>query len=61
VGEGVQTVRCEVRGVPSSGMLRCVALVRIDVFGGKYLLHRGVTSQKTAVFIVTAMKTSNLT
>jgi hypothetical protein len=37
--------------MPSSGMLGRVALVRTD----------GVTSQKTAFFIVTAVNTSNLT
>jgi hypothetical protein len=39
----------------SSGKLQQVALVRTDV------LEDGVTSQKTPFFIVTAMKTSNLT
>jgi hypothetical protein len=42
-----------------SGMLRRVALVRTDVPPKCCFLH-GVTSEKTAFFIVTAMKTSNL-
>jgi hypothetical protein len=40
--------------MPSSGILRCAAL-------GRFLQEaHGVTSQKTAFFIVTAVKTSNL-
>jgi hypothetical protein len=49
--------------MPSSGMLRCVALVRTDVseeFSALQEPH-GVISQKTAFFIVTAVKTPNLT
>jgi hypothetical protein len=53
----------------SSGMLRRVALVRTDVSEElttppkRRLLQEphGVTSQKTQFFIVTAVKTSNLT
>jgi hypothetical protein len=40
----------------SSGLLRRVALVRTDVSE-----EHGVTTQKTPFFIVTAVKTSNLT
>jgi hypothetical protein len=63
--------------IASSGMLRRVALVRTDVsekliasiirvtriseLGTTLAVTSGVTSQKTAFFIVTAVKTSNLT
>jgi hypothetical protein len=48
--------------MPSSGMLRRVALVRTDVSEHRVIQepHR-VTAQKMAFFIVTAVKTSNLT
>jgi hypothetical protein len=49
--------------MPCSGMWRSVDLVRIDVSEERQFtqdLH-GATSQKTAFFIVTAAKTSNLT
>jgi hypothetical protein len=48
--------------MPSSGMLRRVALVRTEVSEERRLLQEpsGVTSQKTAFFIVSAVKTSNL-
>jgi hypothetical protein len=42
--------------MPSSGMLSRVALVRTDIPE-----PHGVTSQKTAFFMVTAVKTSDLT
>jgi hypothetical protein len=47
----------------SSGMLRCVTLVRTVVPPKRRFLQEphGVTSQKTPFFIVTAVKTSNLT
>jgi hypothetical protein len=49
----------------SSGMLGRVALVRPDVSeesSARFLQEpQGVTSQKTPFFIVTAVKTSNLT
>jgi hypothetical protein len=50
----------------SSGLLRRVALVRTDVSeepGASRFLQEphGVTTQKTPFFIVTAVKTSNLT
>jgi hypothetical protein len=59
--------------IPSSENLRLVALVRTDVLDesiasiirmrriGKLVTTLDVTSQKTAFFIVTAVKTSNLT
>jgi hypothetical protein len=49
--------------LPSSGLLRRAAFVRADVPPKRRFLQesRGVTSQKTAFFIVTAVKTSNLT
>jgi hypothetical protein len=45
----------------SSGMLHRVALVRTDTPLKCQYLHEphGVTSQKTAFFVVTTMKTSN--
>jgi hypothetical protein len=49
--------------MPSSGMWRCADLVWTDVWEDRRLtqdLH-SATSQKTAFFIVTAVKTSNLT
>jgi hypothetical protein len=48
--------------MPSSGMLRRVALLRSDVPPKRQLLQElyGVTSQKMAFFIVTAVKISNL-
>jgi hypothetical protein len=48
--------------MPSSGMLRRVALVRPDISEERRFLQEpdGVTSQKAAFFIVTAVKTSNL-
>jgi hypothetical protein len=50
----------------SSGLLRRVALVRTDVSeepGASFIrvTNIGVTTQKTPFFIVTAVKTSNLT
>jgi hypothetical protein len=47
----------------SSGMLHRVALVRTDVKEVRLSLQEphGVTSEKTTFFIVTAVKTSNLT
>jgi hypothetical protein len=46
----------------SSGVLRRVALVRTDVSEELSALEpHGVTSQKTSFFVVTAVKTSNLT
>jgi hypothetical protein len=44
-------------------MLRRVVLVRTDISEKRRFLQEphGVTSQKTAFFIVTAVKTSNLT
>jgi hypothetical protein len=50
------------RRIPSSGMWRRVALVCTDVTKRRFTqdLH-GATSQKTPFFIVTAVKTSNLT
>jgi hypothetical protein len=47
----------------SSGMLRRVALVRTDVSKEHRFLQEphGVTSKKTPFFIITSMKTSNLT
>jgi L-alanine-DL-glutamate epimerase-like enolase superfamily enzyme len=44
-------------------MLRRVALVRTDVSEKRQILQdpHGVTSQKTAFFIVTAVETLNLT
>jgi hypothetical protein len=44
-------------------MLRCVALVRTDVSLKHWFLQEphGITSQNTAFFIVTTVKTSNLT
>jgi hypothetical protein len=49
--------------MPSSGMLRRVALVRTDVPPKRQFLQEphGVTSQKTAFFIVISVKTSNPT
>jgi hypothetical protein len=43
------------RGIPISGIFRRVALVRTDVSE-----EFSLTSQKVAFFIVTALKTSNL-
>jgi hypothetical protein len=47
----------------SSGMLRRVAVVRTDVSEKRRFVQEphGVTSQKTRFFIVTAVKTSNVT
>jgi hypothetical protein len=45
----------------SSGMLRRVALVRTDVSSEFLQGPHDVTSQKTPFFIVTAVKTSNIT
>jgi hypothetical protein len=47
----------------SSGMLRRVALVRTDVSEERRFLQEphGLASQKTAFFIVTDVKTSNVT
>jgi hypothetical protein len=47
----------------SSGLLRRVALVRTEVPPKRRFLQEphGVTTQKTPFFIVTAVKTSNLT
>jgi hypothetical protein len=49
--------------MPSSWMLRRVALVRIDVHPKRRFLQKlhGVTFQKAAFFIVTDVITSNLT
>jgi hypothetical protein len=49
--------------MPSSGMLRLVALVRTDIRPKRRFLQeaRVVTIQKLAFFIVTAEKTSILT
>jgi hypothetical protein len=51
--------------MPSSGMLRRVALVRTDVseeLSASFIrVTIGETSQQTPFFIVTAVKTSNLT
>jgi hypothetical protein len=58
--------------MPSSVMLRLVALVRTDVSGDMVRLHHqdqrrflqephSVTFQKTALFTVTAVKSSNVT
>jgi hypothetical protein len=49
--------------MPSCVMLRRVALVRTDFAPESRLLQEphGVTSQKTAFFIITVVKTSNLT
>jgi hypothetical protein len=46
--------------MPSSGMLRRVALVGTDVPSKRRFLQEphGVTTQKTEFFIVTAVKTS---
>jgi hypothetical protein len=46
----------------STGMSRRVALVRTDVSEERRFLQEphGVTTQKTAFFIVTAVKNSNL-
>jgi hypothetical protein len=47
----------------SSGLLRRVAIVRTDVSEEPRFLQEphGVTTQKTPFFLVTAVKTSNLT
>jgi hypothetical protein len=47
----------------SSGILRRLALVRTDVWEERRFLQElhGVTFQKTPFFIVTAVKTSDLT
>jgi hypothetical protein len=49
--------------MPSSGTLGRVALLRTDVLPKRWFLQEphGLISLKTAFFIVTAMKTSNLT
>jgi hypothetical protein len=53
----------EVRRMPSSGMLRRVALVRTDVSEKLQFLQEPhcVTFQKTSFFRVTAVETSNIT
>jgi hypothetical protein len=45
----------------SSGLLRRVALVRTDVSEEPGASFIRVTTQKTPFFIITAVKTSNLT
>jgi hypothetical protein len=49
--------------MPSPVMLRLVALVRTEVSEERLILREtySVTFEKTAFFIVTAAKTSNLT
>jgi hypothetical protein len=52
-----------IQRMPSSGMWRRIDLVLTDVPSKRRFTHdlHSATSQKTAFFIVTVMKTSNLT
>jgi hypothetical protein len=62
-GLNVGIVKEREQRMVSSGLLRRVALVRTDVSEEPRFLQEphGVTTQKTPFFIVTAVKTSNLT